>query len=74
VLEIVQKIIDIMGSDLKPDLLNQATNEIQDQYLSAKKAKKMLNWASKYTLDVGLKETIDWYTQFFKHYQQSGNL
>ncbi len=74
VLEIVQNIIDIMGSDLKPDLLNQATNEIQDQYLSAKKAKKMLNWASKYTLDVGLKETIDWYTHFFKHYQQSGNL
>lgn len=72
--EIVQKIIDIMGSDLKPDLLNQATNEIQDQYLSAKKAKKMLNWASKYTLDVGLKETIDWYTHFFKHYPQSGNL
>jgi CDP-glucose 4,6-dehydratase len=74
VLEIVQNIIDIMGSDLKPDLLNQATNEIQDQYLSAKKAKKMLNWASKYTLDVGLKETIHWYTHFFKHYQQSGNL
>lgn len=72
--EIVQKIIDLMGSDLKPDLLNQATNEIQDQYLSAKKAKKMLNWESKYTLDTGLKETIEWYTQFFKHYQQSGTL
>jgi CDP-glucose 4,6-dehydratase len=74
VLEIVQNIIDIMGSDLKPDLLNQATNEIQDQYLSAKKAKKMLNWASKYTLDTGLKETIAWYTHFFEHYQQSENL
>jgi len=74
VLEIVQKIIDIMGSDLKPEVLNQATNEIRDQYLSAKKAKKMLNWESKYTLDTGLKETIEWYIQFFEHYQQPGNL
>ena len=74
VLEIVQKIIDIMGSDLKPELLNQATNEIQDQYLSAKKAKKLLNWESKYTLENGLKETVDWYTQFFYHYQKSENL
>ena len=74
VLEIVQKIIDMMGSDLKPDLLTQVTNEIQDQYLSAKKAKKMLNWESKYTLEAGLKETIAWYTQFFEHYQQPENL
>ena len=73
VLEIVQKVIDIMGSDLKPDVLNQATNEIQDQYLSAKKAKKMLNWESKYPLDAGLKETIDWYTHFFEQYQQPEN-
>ena len=74
VLDIVQKIIDIMGSDLKPELLNQSTNEIQDQYLSAKKAKKMLHWKSKYTLDTGLKETIDWYSHFFQHYRQSENL
>ena len=74
VLDIVQKIINIMGSDLKPELLNQSTNEIQDQYLSAKKAKKMLKWKSKYTLECGLKETIDWYTHFFQHYPQSENL
>lgn len=68
VAEIVQKIIDMMGSELKPELLNQSTNEIHNQYLSAKKAKKLLNWKSKYTLDTGLKETIDWYTQFFQHH------
>jgi CDP-glucose 4,6-dehydratase len=69
VLEVVQKIIDQMGSDLEPDILNQATNEIQDQFLSAKKAKEMLNWRSKYTLARGLKETVDWYTRFFEGYQ-----
>jgi CDP-glucose 4,6-dehydratase len=63
VLEVVRKIIDIMGSDLRPKVLNQATNEIQDQYLSAKKAKKMMNWKSQYTLDDGLAETIKWYTR-----------
>jgi CDP-glucose 4,6-dehydratase len=74
VLEIVQKIIDIMGSDLKPEILNRATNEIQDQYLSAKKAKKMLDWVSKYSIDNGLKETIEWYTEFFENHQQPENL
>jgi CDP-glucose 4,6-dehydratase len=73
VFDIVQKIINIMSSDLKPKLLNQSTNENQDKYLSAKKAKKMLNWKSKYTLDIGLQETIDWYTHFFQHYPQSEN-
>jgi len=68
VLEVVQKIIDLMESDLKPEILNQAANEIQDQYLSAQKAKKLLNWCSQYTLDLGLKETIEWYTRFFKNY------
>lgn len=64
VLEIVQKTIDLMGSDLKPDILNHSSNEIQDQYLSAQKAKKILNWKSKYNLDQGLKETIEWYSVF----------
>jgi CDP-glucose 4,6-dehydratase len=74
VLEIVQKIIDLTGSDLEPKLLNLATNEIQDQYLSAQKAKKMLNWGSKYTIDIGLQETIKWYTQFFEREKHPENL
>jgi CDP-glucose 4,6-dehydratase len=65
VLEIVQKIITTMGSDIKPEILNQSSNEIKDQYLSATKAKQILNWKSKYDLDSSLVETINWYTQFF---------
>lgn len=42
--------------------------------LIGKKAKKMLSWESKYTLDNWLKETIDGYTHFFQHYQQSESL
>jgi len=67
VLEIVQKTIDLMGSDLKAKVLKNASNEIQDQFLSAQKAKKLLNWKSLYTLDQGLKETIEWYTHFLNN-------
>jgi hypothetical protein len=42
--------------------------------LIGKKAKKMLSWESKYTLDNWLKETIGWYSHFFQHYQQSESL
>jgi CDP-glucose 4,6-dehydratase len=67
VLEITNKILKLMKrEDLKPKILNQAKNEIKDQYLSAKKAKNLLNWRARYTLDESLKETIDWYRKFFQ--------
>ncbi len=66
VLELVKKIIDIMNLDLKPIILGKATNEIKHQYLSAGKAKTILNWHPNFTLEEGLKETIDWYKMFLK--------
>jgi len=66
VLEIVNRIIGSMGSNLEPKILNSVTNEIKDQYLSAQKAKNLLDWHPLFTLDVGLKETIEWYQIFFK--------
>jgi CDP-glucose 4,6-dehydratase len=67
VLELVQKILKLMGrTDLKPVVLNQASNEIKHQYLAAGKARKMLDWKPKYNLDDALEETIAWYTEFLK--------
>ena len=66
VIDIVSDILRIMNSPLKPVILNQAKNEIKDQYLSAQKARKMLNWSPKYMFEEGLKETIAWYQAFFK--------
>ncbi len=66
VLDLINKVTKLMGSDLKPKILNEATNEIKHQYLSAKKAKEMLSWRPKYTLEEGLKKTIEWYKDFFK--------
>jgi CDP-glucose 4,6-dehydratase len=61
VLELVDKIIDLMEVNVEPRILNQAQHEIRNQYLSAKKAKEQLGWSAKFTLDSSLKETIEWY-------------
>lgn len=66
VLELVNKILKIMGSSMKPIILNQGSNEIIHQYLSAKKARTVLGWSPNYTIDEGLSKTIEWYTDFLK--------
>ena len=66
VAEIVRKILEAMGSDLEPKILNKTTNEIKDQYLSAQKARDLLNWRPLYTLEEGLKETVSLYEEFSK--------
>ena len=64
VLELVDRILRLMGSDLKPDVRNEATHEIRHQYLSAAKARRMLHWAPRFDLDAGLARTVDWYRAF----------
>jgi CDP-glucose 4,6-dehydratase len=67
VLELVQKILALMDKkDLEPIILNQAKNEIKHQYLSAKKAREMLNWQPQYSIDECLQETIKWYQDFLR--------
>ena len=66
VLDVVKKILKLMGrEDLEPRILNEARSEITHQYLSAKKAKEILGWKPKYTLEEGLRRTIKWYGAFF---------
>ncbi|UZD74870.1 GDP-mannose 4,6-dehydratase [Bacillus siamensis] len=66
VLELVKKILKAMDSDLKPKVLNQGSHEIKHQYLSAEKARKLLNWTPAHTIDEGLEKTIEWYKAFFQ--------
>lgn len=65
VLELVNRILTLMDSSLKPDILSQASNEIRHQCLSATKARTMLDWRPLFSLDEGLRRTIDWYKDFF---------
>ena len=64
VLELVERILAIMKADLKPEILNQSSNEIRHQYLSAAKARRMLDWSPSHSLDQGLEKTIGWYRSF----------
>jgi len=66
VLDLYNRIIKLMGKDTKPKILGEAKNEIDRQYLSIKKAKEILNWKPQYTIEDGLKETIEWYLEYFK--------
>jgi CDP-glucose 4,6-dehydratase len=65
VLEVVEKILARMGSDLEPDVRNEATNEIRRQCSISAKAHRILGWRPIHTLDEGLDRTIDWYRDFF---------
>lgn len=67
VINLVEKILKLMDKKkLEPTVLNQGQGEIIHQYLSAEKARKVLGWKPKYTLDKGLSTTIEWYKDFFQ--------
>jgi CDP-glucose 4,6-dehydratase len=65
VLQMVRLILKEMGSDLEPDVRGEARNEIKHQYLSAAKARRMLDWAPRYALGEALGETVAWYRDYF---------
>lgn len=66
--EIVTKIIDLMDNPIKPlfGVIPYRKNEIMRNYADIKKARKILNWEPKHSLDSGLKKTIGWYINQFK--------
>ena len=63
VLDLVRKVLRLMGSALEPEVRNEASNEIIHQYLSAAKARRDLSWSPLFDLDEGLERTIAWYRE-----------
>lgn len=62
VLELAGEILETMGcGDLELDVRGEASNEIPEQYLDCTKARELLDWRPRRTLQEGLRETIDWY-------------
>ena len=57
-LQIAGEVSKAMGSNLTPDIRNEANNEIRKQFLSADKARVMLNWRPLFTLNEGLNATV----------------
>ena len=66
VLTLAETILERMGSRLVPDVRAEARHEIQHQWLSAAKARRMLAWKPQFTLEEGLDRTIAWYREFLK--------
>lgn len=66
VLELVKIIYRLCGKECNYKVLDRVKHEIKDQYLSSKKAQRVLGWKPKYTLEEALKKTIDWYRENFK--------
>ena len=70
VLGLVTVILAAMKSELVPQVLNEASHEIREQYLSSEKAKHLLNWDPQFDLPSALKETISWYEKYLKDESQ----
>ncbi|MDZ4863057.1 MAG: GDP-mannose 4,6-dehydratase [Gemmatimonadota bacterium] len=65
VLEMVQAILTRLGrTDLAPLIQNEASHEIQRQYLDCAKARRLMDWQPGYTLAQGLDEAIGWYREW----------
>jgi len=65
VLELTREILRLAGrEDLEPDVRNEARHEIAHQYLDASKARTMLAWRPRFTLQEGLTRAIAWYAEF----------
>jgi len=61
VLELVERIQKAVGTALEPDIRAEASHEIDRQFLSSAKARDVLGWSPRFTLDDGLAATVDWY-------------
>jgi CDP-glucose 4,6-dehydratase len=63
VLEVLELISEVAGSDIEPDILGTGTpdGEIDRQYLDSTKIREMTGWRPQVDLREGIGRTIDWY-------------
>ncbi|MBM4068369.1 MAG: NAD-dependent epimerase/dehydratase family protein [Planctomycetes bacterium] len=66
VLDLVKLILKLMQSDLRPEIQASARHEIQHQYLAADKARRLLDWQPRFSLEDALRATIAWYRRFLE--------
>lgn len=65
VLALVERILQAAGrTDLQPEIRNEASHEIREQFLDATKARERLKWKPRFSLDEGLRRAHAWYRAF----------
>jgi hypothetical protein len=62
--EIIEKLQRLTGLDIPPNITVSDHMEIKSQQVSAEKARHLLGWKPRYSLDAGLSETAKWYTDY----------
>jgi CDP-glucose 4,6-dehydratase len=71
VLELVSTIQRLMNcSRLAPEVQDKVSDEIPEQYMSAARAHRVLNWQPQFTLEQGLNETIAWYREYLANHPE----
>ena len=72
VLELVQTLLEAMDkTDLEPIILNEASNEILDQYLDCSIAQQVLEWQPRWNRTESISETVSWYAEYLARSRQS---
>jgi CDP-glucose 4,6-dehydratase len=67
VLEVVDALRKIMGkAEIEPIIQNEAKSEIRDQFLDSTRAREVLGWEPRFSLEEGLSRTVDWYVNYLK--------
>jgi CDP-glucose 4,6-dehydratase len=61
--DMVDHVLRHLNSDLVPVVLNDAPHEIAHQWLSAQKARDLLGWQPRFTMDDALARTVHWYRE-----------
>jgi len=71
--ELVQKIIDLLGRHVEivqdEQRVRPDKSEVERLLCNANKAKALTGWEPKYTLEEGLKETIEWIQNNMQYYK-----
>ncbi|MBU2102977.1 MAG: GDP-mannose 4,6-dehydratase [Candidatus Omnitrophica bacterium] len=68
VLSLVKMIYKLAGRESNYKILGDAHHEIRAQYLSAKKAHRILGWTPAFSLKKGLKNTIEWSKEYVNEF------
>jgi CDP-glucose 4,6-dehydratase len=72
--EVVERVLTLMARpDLTPIVQNIATDELREQFMVADKARRVLGWSPRFTMEQGLRETIAWYTSVLTEVQNPVN-
>ena len=66
VLEMTSLVLEVMGSELQPDVRDEAHHEIQRQYLSAARAHSLLGWRPAVPTREAVTRTVDWYRDYLQ--------